>query len=118
MRWLDAIDDYKSAVDKISDGTKDSKERFQLGVTYRRVEGKLFDSIAELKKACETPAVKPNYINNLGLSYFEADMMPEAEHQFQLAITLQKTLMEKDKSEENRENLSFYHKNKGLAMYH
>jgi hypothetical protein len=41
MRWLDAIDDYKSAVDKINDGTKDSKERFQLGVTYRRVEGRL-----------------------------------------------------------------------------
>lgn len=26
--------------------------------------------------------------------------------------------MEKDKSDENKENLSFYHKNKGLAMYH
>lgn len=45
-------------------------------------------------------------------------MMPEAEMQFQLAITHQKALMEKDKSDENRENLSFYHKNKGLAMYH
>jgi tetratricopeptide (TPR) repeat protein len=25
---------------------------------------------------------------------------------------------DKDKIEENRENLSFYHKNKGLALYH
>jgi len=38
-----------------------------------------------LKKACEgTP--KPNYINNLGLSYFESGDMASAEAQFNLAI--------------------------------
>lgn len=51
----------------------------------RRVEGGLEESITELRKACEGTN-KPNYINNLGLSYFEADRMAEAEQQFNTAI--------------------------------
>lgn len=86
-------------------------------MTLRRIEGRLQESIIELKKACEG-SNKPNYINNLGLSYFEADQMADAEHYFQLAIAEQTKIFEKDQSPEVRENLSFYYKNKGLAMYH
>lgn len=71
MKWEQAINDYRLACEKINDPTKDQKERFQLGVTLRRIDGKLNESISELKKACEGQNTKPNYINNLGLSYFE-----------------------------------------------
>ena len=88
-------------------------------MTLRRIEGRLTESIAELKKACEgAGATKANYINNLGLSYFEADLMEEAERNFNVAISEQRKLLEKDSSPEAKENMSFYFKNKGLAQYH
>lgn len=85
MKWQDAITDYRTACLKINDHTKDQKERFQLGVTLRRIEGGLEDSIVELRRACEGTN-RPNYINNLGLSYFEANKMGEAELYFNTAI--------------------------------
>ena len=54
----------------------------------------------------------------MGLSYFENNEMSQAEHQFNLAIAEQRKLLEKEDSQENKENLSFYYKNKGLAIYH
>lgn len=56
-------------------------------MTLRRIEGRLADSIHELDQAiARTTNPKPNYINNLGLSYFENDQMIEAEAQFNRAI--------------------------------
>lgn len=39
--------------------------------------------------------------------------------EFTRAIDMQVAILEKDKnSEEHKENISFYYKNKGLALYH
>lgn len=53
----------------------------------------------------------------MGLSQFEADDYESALHSYNQAIKLEmaKIKQERDRS---RENLSFYHKNLGLALQH
>ena len=60
---------------------------------------------------------EPTYHNNLGLSYFEKGLFEDALHSYGEAIRLEneKIKVEKDRS---KENISFYHKNLGLALYH
>lgn len=60
---------------------------------------------------------EPTYHNNLGLSYFEKGLFNDALASYEEAIKMEnlKIKQEKDRS---KENLSFYHKNLGLALYH
>ena len=123
MRWDEARQDYEAAEKNESIVGKDleHKIKFQLGVTYRRIDGKINNSIDKLKEAIDkdqSGGKKPTYLNNYGLSLFEADRMQEAESQFSQAIAEQIKIKEKNNSPEIDENLSFYFKNRGLAQYH
>ena len=77
----------------------------------------LQSSIDNLRQACMQMPTEPTYHNNLGLSYFESGNFENALGSYEEAIRLEK---EKFKTEKDRshENLSFYHKNLGLALYH
>jgi tetratricopeptide (TPR) repeat protein len=82
MRWQEAAQDYVAAENLAQQTGKDGNEdlsakiKFQLGVTYRRIEGKIEESITKLREAiAKDGGSKPNYLNNLGLSLFEADKM-------------------------------------------
>ncbi len=74
-------------------------------------------SIDNLQMACDMMNTEPTYFNNLGLSQFEYENYDAALTSYETAIKLEqaKINLEKDRS---RENLSFYHKNLGLAYYH
>ena len=67
--------------------------------------------------ACDMMNTEPTYFNNLGLSQFEYENYDAALTSYETAIKLEQAKInaEKDRS---RENLSFYHKNLGLAYYH
>ena len=60
---------------------------------------------------------EPTYHNNLGLSYFEAMRFEEALSSYEEAIRLETEKCNTD-HDRSHENLSFYHKNLGLALYH
>ena len=61
---------------------------------------------------------EPTYQNNLGLSYFELEEWELALASYELAIRLEDERIQAEKGEHSYENLSFYHKNLGLALYH
>ena len=77
----------------------------------------LADSVANLNNACLLNLREPTYFNNKGLSQFEQEDFDQALVSYETAINLEteKLKVEKDRS---CENLSFYHKNLGLALYH
>jgi len=59
---------------------------------------------------------EPAAQNNLGLSFFEKEMYHDANKSFDRAIQLEQVATAADASL-SKENLSFYHNNKGLALY-
>ena len=77
----------------------------------------LDQSVENLTKACQFNLTEPTYFNNKGLSQFEREDFEAALVSYETAIGLEteKLKVEKDRS---FENLSFYHKNLGLALYH
>jgi len=70
-----------------------------------------------LQVASQLAPHEPSFYNNLGLSQFENQEYENAITSYDQAIKAEhdKIKAEKDRS---RENLSFYHKNLGLAYYH
>ena len=77
----------------------------------------LRQSVENLNNACQHNLTEPTYFNNRGLSQFEREEFEQALVSYETAIQLEieKLKVEKDRS---LENLSFYHKNLGLALYH
>ena len=61
---------------------------------------------------------EPTYHKNLGLSYFEKEDWEMALGSYEEAIRLEVEKIKSEKGERSWENLSFYHKNLGLALYH
>ena len=69
-----------------------------------------------MRKATELKPDEASAHNNLGLSYFENEDFSDALGSYTMAITKETT--EVTEKNANPENLSFYHKNRGLALYH
>ena len=100
---------------------------FQLGITLRRVanhgtttqiekDAKIEESIDKLRKATELAPNEASAHNNLGLSYFENETFDLALESYTQAISKETTEVRENNG--SKENLSFYHKNRGLAYYH
>jgi len=71
-------------------------------------------SVVELKKATDIMPQEASAHNNLGLSLFENGDYHDAIDCYAKAIQLES----QDGKDRNEENLSYYHKNRGLAFYH
>ena len=101
---------------------------FQLGVTERRIANTdpgdgarvelLNSSILHLDTAVKLMPTEPTYHNNLGLSYFERGNEEAGDYSTAIQCYSQAIKLESEKRDRSDENLSFYHKNLGLAYYH
>ena len=74
-----AINDYKKAIELLSEPDYLYQARFNRGICLRRLGPEyLDDSITDLKKAVDMKNDRPSAHNNLGLSYFEKGEFEDA----------------------------------------
>lgn len=69
-KYLDAIEDYTSAIENFNDNPSLFKGYLHRGNCYRQIK-KLDLAIKDLSQACEIKKDDPVAFNSLGLAYFD-----------------------------------------------
>lgn len=116
-KYQNGIDDFQKALQHLPNNGDNLKFKIwlNLGINLRR-EGKLEQSVVELKNAITLQSNKAQAHNNLGLSLFELQDWSEALQSYSKAINLEaQSVADLGLT---KEYLALYLNNKGLALYH